>query len=808
MFKNYIQVAFSALWRRRTFTFLNVLGLSVGIASALVLFLVIRFETSFDKFHRNRDRIYRVISVYTGGTDGTGYSQGVPIVLTGTLRNEFTQFSKVAASRAVYGAQFNLAGTGTEGTRKFKQDKGIFYVEPGLFDIFDFPWIYGAPFSLKEPNTIAIEQSVAQIWFGEEWRQAIGKSVRMDNTQTYRIVGIMKDHPDNTDLPIRVALSYASYADKNSTNWGNVSSAYNLYALLAPGVGIKDANAQIPGFADRHFGNDKDNLEKSSIEFQPLAKMHFDDRVTTPYADFESGTIGIKQLWALGLIGAFLLFVACVNFVNLATAQSVNRSKEIGVRKVLGSSKSMLIRQFLGETFFITVIALFLSCIWAEMGTRFYLNDQLGKPLSLNFLANPSILGFLLGIVVIVTLLAGFYPALILSGFNPVNAIKNKISPKSVGGLSLRRGLVIVQFAIAQMLVIGTLVVVKQMNYFQAQSLGFDKNAILMVDLPQDSVSREKFDFLKQNLLQDPGVINASLCSSAPSSGWVWGGDFKFDNRPQHENFDLSFRMNDSNYYSTFHITLLAGRVPYPSDTIKEFVINELTLHKLGFKDPQAILGKTIQLGNKQFPIVGVVKNFNSQSLQSPLSSIAMSTRKSYYRSIAVRLNPAQVETTMKRVQKDWEKTFPDFIYNAGFLDKDMDTYYSSERLTSRLFQIFSCIALIISCLGLYGLVSFMAVQREKEVGVRKVLGATVFNIVYLFSKEFTLLVALAFLIAAPVGGYFMNQWLQGYIYRTNLGWNVFIASIIGTLLVAWLTVVYKALRAAMTNPMKSLRSE
>jgi putative ABC transport system permease protein len=804
MFKNYIQVALRSLWRRRTFTFLNVMGLSVGIASALVLFLIIQFENSFDRFHTNRDRIYRVTTEYLG--EGGGYSQGVPIVLGTVLQKEFPQVELSASTKGVYGALFTVPSTGSAQPKKFQQDLGILYTEPGLFRIFDFPWLSGNPASLGDPYTMAIEQDVAKKWFGD-WKDAMGKTVIMDNLHPYRIVGIMTNHRDNTDIPLRVALSYASFPDKDNVNWGNVSSSQNLYVLFGARASLKDAKALVHSFSDHHFDN-KNSHGQTYIDFQPLKSMHFDDRASTYYADWDGQIIGSKSLWALGLIGAFLLMIACVNFINLATAQSVSRGKEIGVRKVLGSTKGKLISQFLGETFLITLLALFLACIWAEIGTHFYLNNLLGKPLSVNMVDHPVIFVFLLVVAALVTLLAGFYPALVLSRFNPIKAIKSKATPQGSSGISLRRSLVIFQFAIAQMLVIGTLVVVKQINYFMSRPLGFDKDAILMVDIPRDSVSQTKFEYLKQTLLKEPGVVNASLCSTAPSSGWIWSGDFTYDNRPNPELFDLSFRMTDTSYFSTFHIKLVAGRLPYPSDTMREFMLSELTVHKMGIKDYNEVLGKNMRLGRHIFPIVGVVQDFHSQSLQNALNPLAFSTRKSYYGQIAVRLDPTQIQPTMKRIQADWEATFPEFLYKASFLDKDLATYYSSEEQTSSLFRIFSGIALIISFLGLYGLVSFMAAQREKEVGIRKVLGASVGNIVFLFSKEFTLLIALAFLISAPVGAYFMSRWLSNFSYKINLGWSAFAISIIGSLLVAWLTVGYKAIGAALANPIKALRSE
>ncbi|HTJ14291.1 MAG TPA: ABC transporter permease [Dinghuibacter sp.] len=803
MIRNYIKTALRALWRKKTFTFLNVLGLSVGLGACMVLFLIIRYELSFDTFHSKKDRIYRVLSAWKGGPEGMQYSSGVPIPMTPAIRSDMPQFSEVAATWSVGGGQFTIPGKGVP-DKKFVAEGRVLYTEPGLFRIFDFPWLAGDPSSLNDPNTMAIEQAVAEKWFGN-WQDAIGKTVILNHTHPFVVTGVMKDHVDNTDVPVSIALSYASFNRHHEDDWHDVNSTSNCYALLAPGQTIQNVNTRIPAFDKLHFVGEDKSIYHSTIEFQPLSRMHFDTRpgVNT----YSYGTFPPSRLWALALIGLFLLLVACVNFINLATAQSVSRSKEIGVRKVLGSSKGSLVRQFLGETAMISFTAVVLGCILAEIGAS-WMGKILELPLSLNVWRYPSILLFVAAAFVVITFLSGFYPGLVLSRFNPVEAIKSRITPKTVGGLPLRRVLVVFQFAIAQVLVIGTLVVVKQMNYFDTIPLGFDKNAVAMVDIPSDSLSQQKHEYLKQLIKREPGVVDASLCSTAPSSGWVWDNGFTFENRPQPETWSLAMRMTDTDYYRTFHIDLVAGRLPYPSDTAREYVLNETAVRKLGFTHPTEILGKVIHVGKKAVPIVGVVRDFHSTSLQQELSPMAMSTTASVFYELAVRLDPNRIGATMKRIQADWESVYPAFMYHSVFLDEDMAQYYEDEEQTSKLFHFFAGIAIFISCLGLYGLVSFMAVQRTKEVGIRKVLGASVRGIVVLFSREFTILVVIAFLVAAPLGYYVMRQWLNGFFYRANMGWGIFALSIGGSLVIAWATVGYKAIRAALANPIQSLRTE
>lgn len=802
MLQNYLKIAFRGLWRKRTFALLNIMGLAVGIAACLLLFLLIHHELSFDNFHSKRDRIYRVISAWTGGPEGNTYDEGVPVPLAPAVRSEFPQFSKVAAVCSVNDAQYTIPQNGAE-DKKIRVSRGIFYTEPALFDIFDFPWLAGNPATaLNGPNTMAIEESVANAWFGD-WRSAMGKTVVMNSTTPYLITGILRDHPDNTDIPIRIALSYAGYPSRNEGDWYHVSNHQNCFALLGDGAQINTAAAMAPDFIRRHFQEEDKSLEKSSIQFQSLKSMHFDTRTGT----YGGSGIGWKQIWALSLIGLFLLAVACINFINLSTAQSVNRAKEIGVRKVLGSSRSKLVRQFLGETALITLMALLLACIIAELAMP-WLRDLLENQIRMDIWQDPSILVFLVLTGVTVTFLSGFYPGLVLSGFDPVTAIKSRIRANTAGGLSLRRALVVLQFAIAQLLVIGTLVVVKQMNFFDSQPLGFDKEAIALVDLPTDSLSQHKFAYLKQLILQEPGVESASLCSAAPSSDWIWDGSVRFDNRPSPETFTLSRIMADTGYYRTFHIRLLAGRLPYASDSSREYVLNEKAVHKLGFKNLSDVLGKSIHSTVHSWPVVGVISDFNSSSLHDELRPLGISTRLNIYKKIAVRLRPSLMKTAMERVQADWERVFPAYLYHSVYFDEDLAKAYDDERKTAQLFRVFAGIALLISCLGLYGLVSFMAVQRTREMGIRKVLGASVGHIVYLFSREFTLLVGVAFLVSGPLGYYFMQKWLNGFYYRVDMGWKIFVLSVAGSVLLAWVTVGYKALRAALANPVKSLRTE
>ncbi|WP_315815886.1 ABC transporter permease [Paraflavitalea speifideaquila] len=409
-------------------------------------------------------------------------------------------------------------------------------------------------------------------------------------------------------------------------------------------------------------------------------------------------------------------------------------------------------------------------------------------------------------VTLLVTLLAGFYPALVLSGYNPITALKSKIAAKTGGGLTLRRGLVVFQFAIAQVLIIGMLVVVSQMNFFKNASLGFTKDHILSVPIPADSAGRSKIQYLRSQLLQQPGITDVSFSFTSPSENGNWSSDFKYDNAPKSSGFAANLKWADVAFFKTFDLQFIAGRPFYASDTIREFVVSEMLLTKLGIRNPQEAIGKKINLwdGMHVATICGVIKDFHTLSLRNPIDPIIIAPLTAEFRMFSAKIRPEKTKAVMANVEKLWTHTFPDFVYEYQFLDEKIDRFYRREIQLSKLYTVFAAIAIFISCLGLYGLVSFMAAQRIKEVGIRKVLGASVSHIVYLFSREFTLLIILSFVIAAPLAWYIMSAWLQDFEFRIQLGAGIFILAITGSIVIAWITVAYRAIRAALVNPVKA----
>ena len=802
MFKNYLKTAFRNLKRNKSYAIINVLGLTVGVAASLLIFLVIQYETSFDDFHKKKNSIYRIATEFHT-QDGVGYSDGIAFPAAPALRIDFPQIKEVA-SIFKNGNQVTIE----QGDRQLKKldEPNFYYAEPEFFKMFDFGWLAGTPqSSLNDPHSAVLTQSTAAKYFGD-WKSAIGKTFKYDNKTLYKVTGILKNTPPNTDFPLAVVVPYSAlentYIKHNLTDWVSTFGGAYTFVVLPPELSPSKLDAQLKGFAKKHKPAE---YSKDGYITQPLSEIHFDDR----FGNFNGHTFSHSLITALAFIGLFLILIACVNFINLATAQAVNRSREVGVRKVLGSNRRQLALQFLGETAFITIAAVVLAILVAEV-TLPLLNKLLETKMTMNLVFNPWLILFILIITISVTVLSGLYPAIILSGFSPITALKSKITSKMVGGISMRRVLVVLQFSIAQILIIGMLIVVTQMNFFRNASLGFDKAAIINVPMPGDSLSKTKVDYMRNKLLANNNITNASFSFASPSSEGNWNSDFKFDHATKTTNFSANLKWADPDYFKTFSLQFVAGRPYYPSDTVREFVVNETLLRKLGITNPQDAIGKEINFwdGRKVANIVGVVKDFNSYSLREPMAPVVLSTWKDVYQTINIKMKPGAEKSVLPFVDKLWNENFPDYVYQYQFLDETIANFYKQENQLSILYKIFAAIAILISCLGLYGLVSFMAVQRTKEVGIRKVLGASARHIVYLMSKEFTLLIIIAFAISAPVGYYIMHKWLQNYTYRIPLSASIFLLAIAGSIVIAWITAGQRAIKSALANPVKSLRTE
>jgi ABC-type antimicrobial peptide transport system permease subunit/AraC-like DNA-binding protein len=814
MFKNYLKIAWRNLTRHKSYTAINVTGLAVGITVCMVIFIIIQFQTGFDDFHTKKDRIYRVLTEYHHADAGNiSYGKDLPFPMPLGLKTAFPQIEQVAPIFASQNDQLMIPDNNGTAAKVFKEERGVFYTTPSLFKIFDFPLLAGSYASLKDPNNVLLTKEIAEKYFGD-WKTAIGKTIKLQaggfifehGTDVLKVSGILASIPANTDLQLKVVVAYGtgftgSYL-ATSTDWVQTIADFGCYILLPPNVPIENFNQQLRAYSQKV----KSPGNKDSHIVQPINAVHYDAQT----GNYSNKTISHQLLNVLWLIAAFILLIACVNFINLSTAQAVNRAKEVGIRKVLGSNKSQLQIQFIIETFLIVTGAVILAAGITILALP-YVSQLLELSLSFNIFNNPAIILFLLAVTIVVTALAGFYPAIVLSGFNPVNALKNKLTSSTANGVSLRRGLVVFQFIIAQALIIGTLIIVKQMDYFMNQPLGFDKDAIVNVPFRVDSVRISRLDYLKKQLLSVNGVQSVSFSSNTPveNGNDLWSA-LKFNHAIKESDFKAITKFADDGYVPAYKLPLIAGRNLHPSNMTREFLVNEALLKSLGIKKPDDILNKEISIWNDQIKctVVGVLKDFNDRSFRHELAPLLITTNVTMYNQAAIKLATKNMAATMQSVKEIFGQTFPDFVYEYKFLDDKIGSFYKQENQLAQLYKIFAAIAIFLSCLGLYGLASFMAVQRIKEVGIRKVLGATAGNIVYLFSKEFITLIVIAFAIAAPLAWYYMHQWLQAYVYRINISWWLFAAGGLTAIIIAIATISFQAIKAAMANPVKSLRSE
>jgi len=806
MFRNYFKTSFRSLWRIRNYTLINIAGLAVGVSVCLVIFVIIRFEQSFDDFHSKKDRIYRVLTEYHhADVANIFYGKAVPFALPGGLSSAFPELKEIAPVFAQGDDQIIVLDQNGQSLKKFKEEKGVFFTTPSFLRIFDFPLLAGNPATaLKDPNTAIVTREIAEKYFGD-WKNAVGKMVRWNNKENLKVTGILASIPKNTDLPLKVVVAMGTgfTADfAKSSNWEGTTSSFGCFVLLPEHISVSDFNIRLRSYSKKMEPvNDKD-----SHIIQPLKEIHFD----THAGNFSGKSISPEMIRALWMIAGFILLIACVNFVNLATAQAVNRAREVGVRKVLGSSRSQLKMQFLIETLIIVGISVVMALLIVLAGLP-SIGSLLDKPLAIGMLFNSQVLSFLLITAFMVTLLAGFYPSLVMSRFNPIQALKSRLVALASRGLSLRRGLVIFQFVIAQALIVGTLILARQMNYFNSRPLGFDKEAVVNIPVPGDSVGTSRLPYLREKLSAVEGIRMASFNSNTPAEddndNWT---TFTFNHAIKETDFYSIIKWADHQYLPTYRLPLLAGRNLEPSDTAREFLVDEMVVKNLGLRKPEDALNKEISLwgGTIKGPIVGVMKEFNARSFRRDLAPVLIASMNRGYSEASIKLSTSDISTSIQALEKIWSDVYPDFVFEYQFLDNKIENFYKQEKQLSRLYQMFALVSIFLSCLGLYGLASFMAVQKIKEVGIRKVLGASSANIIYLFSKEFIVLIVIAFAIAAPIAWYFMNRWLQDYPFRIQVSWWIFILGGLSSALIALCTVSFQAVRAAFRNPVESLRTE
>lgn len=802
MLKNYIKIAWRNLINKRSFSLVNILGLTIGITSALVLFVIVTDELSYNREQRQYNRIYRVVS-QDKYSDGIIYNSGIPVPALDALRLAFPQVT-FGAIISDLNSQVSLPGRPAQ--EKYLEKSGFYFAEPEFFSILQQQWLSGSAAVLRQPNTVVLTKAIAEKYFGS-WQKSVGKTIRLDNHIDLLVGGVIRNTSFNTDFPLTAVVSFITLkqnADKYQgyqPAWESTNSEFQVMALLPGAVAVTGINRQLTDFVKKYYPPNKVSVKSNWL--QPLAAIHFDKRFDT----YGRHTISRSAIMTLSIIGLFILLMACMNFVNLSTAQAITRSKEIGMRKVLGSDRKQLIVQVMGETALIVFFAMILSFLLAVILLPM-LRTLIDLPGTTNLVtARTVVMLAVLGLLV--TVLSGFYPAVVLSSFKPITALRNRLNDKTGDkSVSMRRILVIVQFAISQVMILGTVVAVRQMNFIRTKDLGFTKGAVLVLQNNADTVNSSRPDAFRNELLKIRGVQSVTFANDVPASDNVWNSSFAFNHLPK-EKFQACNKFVDTGYLNTFGLHLIAGTNIMASDTPRQALVNEKMLHALGLKNAEDVIGKPIRIGKGEWLMVtGVVKDFNAESLKSDIRPLIILSDQSKYGIVAVKLSDATLKEALSAIKQQWEQFYPEAAYNASFLDERIEQLYKQDSQLALLYKIFAIQAIIIGGLGLYGLVSFLTVQKYKEVGIRKTLGASAQNIVWLFSREFSVLIFISFILSAPVSWYMMRHWLNDFAYRIPLSPVYFIITLSIALLFAWLAVGYKSVRAALAKPVKSLRSE
>jgi putative ABC transport system permease protein len=822
MIKNYFKIAFRGFWKHKLFTLINIIGLSIGISAALVIYLIVNFDFTFDKFHTNSDRIYRVVSTFTFQGE-EGHNSGVCGPLPGTVRRQVPEVEVTAPFFTLSEPNVFIPGKGNVPVR-FKNQGNVVIADQQYFKLFNYKWLAGSSKNaLDAPNQVVLTSEQAKKYFPTTpYNELIGKVVTYDTIKT-TITGIVQSIKENTDLTFHDFISYSTATVNKDlkdqvqlTEWESTNSASQFFIRLSPQANAAHVEKIINGILKKNSPprpEDKGNTH--GFKLQPLNDIHFN----RDYGTFDGGRVASKTtLYSLLVLAVFLLLLGCINFINLTTAQATQRTKEIGIRKTMGSSRIQLVVQFLSETFLVTLIAVCISAALAPIILKLFA-DFISPGVKVDFLSQPGLLLFLLLLTIVVSGLSGFYPAIMLSGYKPALVLKNQAASNSskTRNAWLRKSLTVTQFIIAQFFIMATVLVGKQIHYALHKDLGFKKDAIIVLNSPWKNRTKAKNQVFLNSLHTMPGIELVSTGGAPPSSRNTNSTGVTYKDGKKEVKTDVQLKFADENYMQLYHLKLLAGRGLHAGDTNKTVVINATYAKVLGFKNPGEAIGKTLVHfnGPKSLQVVGVAADFRQKSLHEPIKPLAIYIGTNNFQTgtfhIALKPEPAgsnEWKATIAAIGKSWKEVYPDDDFDYHFFDESIAKFYEEEQHTSTLLTWATGLSIFISCLGLLGLAIYTTNQRTKEIGVRKVLGATVSQIVTLLSTELLLLILLAFIIVTPLAWFAMNKWMQGFADRTTISWWIFAASGVGMLLASVITSSFQTIRAALANPVKSLRSE
>ena len=826
MLQNYLKIALRNLLRNKVYSFINILGLAIGVCACLVIFLLVSFELSFENFQPDRDRIYRITSGFKNPDGSSYHNAGLSAPMPSVIRQELTgieslsAFFNWSAKVMIPNPKKDTKSPPKTWKSDESEDSHIIICEPQYFQIFQYEWLQGNPkTALKTPNEVVLTEKKAEKYFGKiPLEQIIGKQLYYNDSLVVTVTGIVKSLPKNSDFKFGDFVSFKSIIGKNRRGefgldqWTNTNGDSQAFVKLAKGTSEANINKQLIKFLGKHLDKKDEWSVGRSLSLQPLNDIHFN----AEYGDSYSRQVHLPTLYALMGIAIFLLLIAAINFINLATAQSIMRVKEIGVRKVLGSSRRSLIFQFMCETFVITSASVLLSILFVDP-ILWIFADFIPKVLTFNIL-DPRILAFLILITVITSLLSGLYPAWTISSYTPVASLKNQVSNGNTRTAFLRKALITFQFTASQVFILGTIIVATQSKFMLNKDMGFKKDAIVHFQTDWKDTESNKKQVLMNKLRQLPEIETVCLGDPPAREGYSMTA-LKFYDGKKEITTSVHQKSVDESYVQMYGLKIIAGRNLSHSDTLKEFLINEAYTKELGFKKPEQAIGKFINYYSSdgkpmKFPIVGVLANFHFQSMHSDIKPLYMSTNK-YASAINVKIrangkSSDNLKGILSKMGKAYNQVYPDNdqVFNPVFFDETFANFYKKEQQFAQILNTATGIAIFISCMGLFGLVAFTTRQRTKEIGIRKVLGASVTQIVQLLSKDFLRLVILGIVIASPIAYWAMDKWLQDFAYRIDIEWWIFALAGIVAIVIALLTVSYQSIKAALANPVKSLRTE
>ncbi|HZY81505.1 MAG TPA: ABC transporter permease [Cyclobacteriaceae bacterium] len=795
MFRNYLKVAIRTFIKSRVFSIINIAGLSIGISTCILISLYVLDELSFDRFHANADRIYRITEMLHLPKENRHQTLTSPPMAPALERN----FPEVLKS-----VRFNFSSRTISYRENKFYDTKILYADSTFFQIFSFPMVEGNPDkALVEPYSVVLTEQAAKKYFGSE--DPLNKIMALSDTLSLTVTGVIKDIPANSHIQFDAVMSRSTithmYNNLVEDNWFN--NGYMSYILLPENYDIKQLEAKIPAFLDKEMGNDRrDTGLWYDFILQPLPSIHLH---STSLFDI-SANGNIRYVYTFTVIAILVLLIACANYINLTTAKSVNRTKELGMRKVIGAKKKQIVVQLLGESFLITLLAFVVAVAIVSAALPAF-NLLTGKLLSINVLVQPDVLAVIVGIFLMISLLAGGYPALVMSAVSPLKAMKDYGRRGNASSI-IRKGLVVFQFTMSIILISSTILIFRQMDYMRTRNLGIRNDQVMQVDLPYHVQS--KAGLIREELAKIPGVISSTV-SNFTYTGGTSNVALLPEGAAENEVTSEASIAVDADFIPAFGIKVVAGRnfiKGSVADDTSAFIVNEHAVKAFQWGTPEQAIGKTLDWGlGKKGTVIGVVQDFNFKSLHREISPLIMHILPDWYSSISLHVS-GDIPSIVKQVESKWASLDPENRFQYTFMDQDFDKLYKAEEQTRTIVGLLASLAILIACLGLFGLAAFIAEQRTKEIGIRKVLGSSAAGIIALMSKDFLKLLAISFVIAVPVAWYAGAEWLTGFAFRTEITWWIFAIAGISAATVALLTVSYQSIKASLMNPVKALRTE